>query len=213
MCSAPNSWKHTDIWKAYRILVTELTGKRSPGRPRAEWMLLLKSVLGMKCEDERYSECLSRGWGGKWGAVEFAQSGLRTAVLSLSVCERSSTEMWRAACCRWQISNRLHVQSISRRGSAWRRVMQRHAPSRYSSGSREAQLYCATAPGHTEHGLWQTDRQYLCLCLFTVLFSTSFGLRLVTTWSLIRIAENCCGSVVFGMRTSVRIFVSLRLCL
>ena len=80
-----------------------------------------------------------------------ALSVLLTAMLLSSVCERSAE-----VCCKWQISNRLHVQSISRRGSAWRRVMQRHAPSRYSSGLREAQLYCDTAPGHTEQ---DCDRQ------------------------------------------------------
>jgi len=87
------------------------------------------------------------------------------SVLLSSVCERSA-----AACCKWHISNRLHVQSVSRRGSAWRRAMQRHAPSRYSSGLREAQLYCDTAPGHTEHGLWQTDRHTIYYAVYNIIF-------------------------------------------
>lgn len=113
--------------------------KTSSWKTRSRMNVTIAICLGDEMFGKSVSEC--------------ALSVLLTAVLLSSVCERSA-----AACCKWQISNRLHVQSISRLGSAWRRVMQRHALSRYSSGLWEAQLSCDTAPGHTEHGLRPTDR-------------------------------------------------------
>ena len=154
-------------------------------------MLLLPPVLGMKCSE---SLCVCAC------ACVHCLCSLPQCCYHLYV---------NAACCKWQISNRLHVRSVSRCGSAWRRVMQRHSPSRYSSGLREAQLYCDTGSGHTDCDR-QTDTKYIMLTmlyLFAMLFSTNFGLRMATTWTLIRTAEDCC----FSACVRNVLFCSLRL--
>jgi hypothetical protein len=151
-------------------------------------------TITMKCEDESCSECLCLS----------VHCVLLTATLC-SVCvsvhclcsyRNAVFCLWthRRSLYKWQISNRLHVQSISRRGSAWRRVMPRHAASRYSSGPRQAQLYRDAA----QHGLWQTDKpklyyaDYACVCI-QCCCRQIFGLRLATTSILKCTADGCCG--------------------
>jgi len=137
--SASNSWKPTDTRKAYRILVKRLPGKRSDGKTKSRMNVTLAICLGDKMFGKSVFEC--------------APSVLLAAVLMPSVCERCLLQMAQLGPA---------SRSVSRR---WIRLAPRHAPSRYSSGLREAQLYCDTATGHTERALWQTDRQtHYMLC-------------------------------------------------
>lgn len=115
--------------------------KTSNSKTRKEMDVNIAICLGDIFEDEKMSACL---------LADF--SALLTDLLLASVCEG------RAGCCTWQVSNRLHVQSISRRGSAWRRVTHRHAPSRHSSGLRETPIELVDTRSTESERDRQTDR-------------------------------------------------------
>ena len=86
---------------------------------------------------------------------------------------------------------------------SWIRLAPRHAASCTvtllvgSAGSPIILWYSIWTHGTRTVTDRQTDVQYIMLiflCLFIMLFSTNFGLRLAATWILIRTAEYCCGS-------------------